>query len=304
MVSVVITNFNGRELLKMCLASLGRSTYPNVETIVVDNSSTDGSVAMVRENFPLAIVLVTNRIGLGEAINHGIRKARGDIVADLNNDVVFESGWLEPLVSILESSSDIAIVCGKVLFMSDPSRIYSAGARISYLSGSTPSIGYEEKDRGQYNRPAIVDYVPFPVFKKNLVSEIGYFDPTYYLPFTETDFCLRARNHGFRIVYVPTSIIFHYVGASGRTSLTEVRNYYLFRRNSIRFVLKNFPIWAMPFALLRALVINTIIDTVVFTVQRRAQFMVAQLRAIFWNFSHIRDTLRARLEVIAHTERA
>src|SRR5437016_5249647 len=114
--SVIIPNWNRRDLLRACLQSLARQTLCEIETIVIDNGSSDGSPEMVLAEFPAAVLIrnAENR-GFCAAINQGIRQARGPYVALLNNDAEAEPGWLAALVRGAESAPDIGMCASKIL---------------------------------------------------------------------------------------------------------------------------------------------------------------------------------------------
>src|SRR3989344_9257827 len=120
LVSIVILNWNGKEHLARCLRSLARITYAPVEIIVVDNHSSDGSVAMARKKFPRVLLVEnqTNR-GFSGGNNDGIRASRGMFIFIFNNDTQVEKSFLEPLVRLMEADSSIGCVQPKLVYGND-----------------------------------------------------------------------------------------------------------------------------------------------------------------------------------------
>src|SRR5689334_20738952 len=126
-VSIVIVNWNGRRFLDACLASVSAQQGVSVETIFVDNGSTDGSAAYVRERFPwVRLVALEENRGFAGGNNAGVREARGRFVALLNNDTVAEPGWLKALLSAV-GDDDSVLASSKIVYLHDPGLIDSAG---------------------------------------------------------------------------------------------------------------------------------------------------------------------------------
>lgn len=240
LVSIIILNFNGKEYIRDCLNSVFSSHYPKFEIIVVDNASCDDSDYIIEKEFPY-VKLVRNKKNLGFAAgnNIGIRVAKGDIVILLNNDTIVEKGWLEGIMDTLTSSDEIGIVGSKILFP-DKKTIQHAGG-IIHPNALTNHYGYGEEDIGQYDMIMNVDYVTGASIgiKKEVFEKIGFLEESYYPAYyEETEFCYRAKLHGYRVVYTPKSVLYHYGSAS--THLFSYKFYYYYHKNRIRFVLRNY----------------------------------------------------------------
>ena len=110
-VSVLILTWNGLDLLRQCLPSVAASSYPNLEVVVVDNGSTDGSTEWVRERFPeVRVIRHAENLSFCRGYNRAIPEATGDYLVLLNNDVEVPPGWLEPLVDRMEREPDLGAV--------------------------------------------------------------------------------------------------------------------------------------------------------------------------------------------------
>lgn len=284
LISVIIVNWNGRAYLDGCLRSLLAQSYPRFEVLLVDNESTDGSVAYVRRHFPAVRVVEAGRnLGFAGGNTLALDFARGELLAFLNNDTVCDREWLAALVAAV-APADVAGATGKVYALDEPERAiftlpligrHSARARwtaddypvsdVHYLSGNNMLI------------------------KRAVIEAVGPLDPDYGAYFEETDWCARMIIAGYRLVYTPHAQIRH--KQLGSTSLEA--NRYFMERNRIRFALKNFdpPYLALFVPLYLAGAARQFWrGTDDFGVRMRP--IIA--RAIWWNLRHLPRTLRCR----------
>ena len=239
-VSLVVLNWNGRAQLERCLPSLEALDYPNYEIILVDNGSSDDSVAFVRERFP-AIRIIENGENLGypKGINVGLRAAEGEIIVPLNNDIVARPDFLRKLAAAMEADGQVGIAGCKIYFP-DGRTLQHAGSTISYPLALTNHIGYGEVDRGQYDELREVDYVTGAAFavKKEVLERIGYLEERFFLYFDDPDICLRAKKAGYKVIYVPDAVVIHY-----ESSTNVVFSYFYYRhyhRSRMLFILKHY----------------------------------------------------------------
>lgn len=243
-VSIIIVNWNERELLRECLTSIKDHTdYPNFNVIVVDNSSTDSSVEMIHRDFSW-VKLIKNQIPyFATANNKGIKQALregADYVFLLNNDTkVIHSDWLAKMVEIAEADPNVGIVGCKLIY--PDGRIQHAGGAISVMG--TFHHGEGRPDNGIYDEIKEVDYVTGAAFmiKKQVLQQIGLLDerfsPVFY---EETDYCVRSRRAGYRTVYNSRTTIVHYHGITVKRR-PKPRMNYARHKNRLRFILLNFP---------------------------------------------------------------
>jgi len=281
LVSIVISNYNGRALLKDCLESLNRLDYPNYEIIVVDAGSTDGSPAMVGKNFPYVKLVKRKNIGIGEALNIGIREAKGEIIVfDLNNDDVVSNDWLTHLVDVLISSEDVGIVCGKRYF-GNSSKLDSAGGL--WILGLTVARGHGKNDSEKYNVETDVDYVAVPAVKKEVFDKIGMLEERYFIYGEDVDFCLRAKKAGYRIVYVPEAVFWH--KRSATVGFRSPKALCYGNRSRIRMIRKHSPNYRKVPLLLLHLTLIPFFYILYYTFLAKGNFidyLKAELGAIRW----------------------
>ena len=240
-VSVVVVNWNRRELLRNCLASLSRQTLAPLEVILVDNGSTDGSVAMVHQDFPTTVVVRnSDNRGFCEANNQGIERAQGDFVALLNNDAEAAPGWLAGLRGVFDKRAEIGMAASKILVHSDPARIDKVGHLI-FLDGQNRGRGTGQLDRGQF---AVVEEVIWPdgcaaMYRSEMLRQIGGFDEDFFAYADDAELGLRARIAGWGCLYTPDAVVFHHRGTT--LGLQSTRRLQLIERNRILLATKLFP---------------------------------------------------------------
>ncbi len=242
LVSVVVVNWNGERYLAPCLESLVRQTYPRLEIVVVDNGSTDGSLALLRRDWAARVRLVEHPANLGFAggSNSGIRAAEGEYVALLNNDAVADPGWVGALVSAAESDPAIGMCASRIYVQDRPGVLDSAGLLIS-RDGVGRGRGRLEPDGAEFARDedALVPSGCAALYRRAMLDRIGLFDEDFFAYCEDSDLGLRARLAGWRCRYAPSAIVHHrYSGSAGAYSTFKA---FHVERNRIWVVVKNFP---------------------------------------------------------------
>jgi len=252
--SVITVNWNSRDDLEVCLRSLAKQTHDDLEVIVVDNGSHDGSAAMVREKFPSVKLLDEGEnLGFAEACNRGIEASTGPWVALLNNDAWVEPTWAEATVkAAAEAGADVAMLQSLMLFQGKDNVVNSTGIKLKG-NGSGVDRG-EHQPRALFEKP---DEIFCPTggaaaYRRDMLDQIklpsGYLDRRYFLYYEDMDLGWRARLAGFRAVLVPGAVVHHrYHGSTDR--LGKLRIFVLASGNRIRTMLKN----ASPQFMARAL---------------------------------------------------
>jgi GT2 family glycosyltransferase len=238
-VSVIVPNWNGARLLPTCLASLRRQTYPPLETIVVDGASTDESVALVRRCFPEVRVLVldANR-GFAGNVNAGLRAARGEILALLNNDAEADPAWLAELVQGFATDPRVGICAAKMLLY-DRRHVLNAAGDVFHRDGTPGNRGVWQEDRGQFDTPEYVFGASggAAAYRRQMLEDVGLFDERLFMYCEDVDLCFRAQLLGYRCLYVPTARVYHRLSATGGGPLAS----YYCGRNFLYVLLQNMP---------------------------------------------------------------
>lgn len=241
LVSVIVVNYNGKVFLKKCLSSLSSQSYPDIEIILVDNGSSDGSTEYVRKNFPAVRILdIKKNLGFAKGNNRGIKEARGELIATLNNDTEAASRWLEELAGVMRTDHCIGMCASKMLFMDRTDMIQSTGLAVS-RSGVCWDRGICETDNGQYGS---VEEIFGPsagaaLYRKKMLEEIGFFDEDFHAYLEDTDLAFRGRLSGWKCMFVPKAVVYHYHGGTAGFE-TDYTIYYA-NRNILWNTIKNFP---------------------------------------------------------------
>lgn len=232
-VSVVILNWNGKPYIKECLDSVLNTDYQNLEIIVVDNASTDGSQEIIKNEYP-QIILFENPKNLGfcNGNNMGIKRASGDIIVLLNNDTKVDKDWIKEIV---KKADDPKVgVVGCKLYFPKSRIIQSLGYREKFI-GFWENIGTGQEDKGQFDNIEDVDYVSGAALavKREVLQKVGLLRPP-----EDIDLCYRARKAGYRVVVAPNAIVYHYGSASWK--YFPIKGMYLHNKNRVRFILNHY----------------------------------------------------------------
>jgi len=252
-VSVIIVNWNTKDLLSQCLESIKAQTRRiSYEIIVVDNFSSDGSPEMVERNFPeVALIKNKENKGFGQANNQGLAKARGKYALFLNSDVVINANCLDDMFDFMERNPNVGASSCKLTFpdgnlqhscrkfpsfkvfflMLTGLRYFFPNMKIfrEYLM-----LDWDHSDERE------VDQImgSFMFIRKDVLNQIGSFDERYWMYFEEVDLCLRMKKAGWKIVHYPHATAIHFLSKSSEQwgemkRITEFQNSLLkyFRKN-------------------------------------------------------------------------
>lgn len=241
--SVIIPNWNGARHLPSCLNALRRQTYTDFETILVDNGSTDDSLALLARDYSwMHVVALPNNRGYAGGCNAGLEVASGEVLVLLNNDTEVTPIWLKVLLDALDRHPEAGMATPKVLLWDDPTRLHTTGDYMR-VNGIPDSRGVWEKDEGQYDHETYVFGASgvAPAYRRTMLDEIGLLDADYQSYLEDVDLSWRAQLAGYRCVYAPQAVLYHKVSATGRGTL---RSFYV-ARNTIWMLAKNLPagIW-------------------------------------------------------------
>ncbi|MHB0871510.1 MAG: glycosyltransferase family 2 protein [Chloroflexota bacterium] len=238
-ISVIVPNWNGSRYLAGCLDSLRSQSYRRFEALVVDNGSTDGSDRMVPERYQeFRLLPMGSNLGFAAAVNEGIRRSRGELVALLNNDAEAETDWLERLAEGAVNHPEAGFFACKILLYDRRDVIHSAGDFYS-KDGVPGNRGVWQRDEGQFDRE---EYVLSACggasgWRRGLFEDVGLFDESLFMYCEDVDLSLRAQLRGHRCVYLPAARVYHRLSATGGG---ETASYYC-GRNFISVAAKNLP---------------------------------------------------------------
>jgi GT2 family glycosyltransferase len=240
LVSVVIVTWNGRRYLDACLTAVNAQRGVRVETILVDNNSTDGTADYVRTAFPaVRVVALAENRGFAGGNNAGVAAATGQYVALLNNDTVAQDGCIRALLDGLDEPAGFALATARIVYMHDPGIIDSAGDGMLRAGGAFKRF---------HGRPVALAADSVEVFgvcgaaclmPTRVFNELGGFDETFFFSHEDVDLSYRARLLGYRCRFVADAVVRHHgSGSSGKASAFAV---YYGQRNLEWLYVKNTP---------------------------------------------------------------
>ncbi len=238
-VSIIIPNWNGLRVLRPCLDALQMQTQRDREVIVVDNASSDDSVAVMRASYPQVRVLEQrSNLGYAGGCNAGIRAAQGDILVLLNNDTEAEPTWLEQLVAALDRHPEAGSAASRMMLYSDRGKVHSAGD-LYRRNGLPDSRGVWQP----YGPPWDEECYVFGgcggavAFRRSVLDDIGLFDERFFMYCEDVDLNWRAQLAGFKCIYAPAAVVYHHLSATGGGTLAS----YYVGRNTLWVIARNYP---------------------------------------------------------------
>ncbi len=302
-VSYVITNYRGEDILPRCLDSvLSQEVDVTREIIVVDDASDDGSVALLRRDYPQVKVVESGRNkGCSGARNLGARAAAGDFIAFLDNDVELQPGWTRAMLDRFAREDESLGACAShILFMHPPERINSAGGMMNLL-GHAWERGRAQEDAAFSRYPLRVIYPCGAAFmvRRSVLEEVGWFDERLSCAYDDVDIGWRMNLFGYRILYEPRAEARHRVNTTlgGGTPF----NKYQYERNRLRSMLKNME--GKTLRLLAGEYLYWFLHQTAWEARRAPSLRSAcrlwmnMCRAVGWNLVFLPDTLHRRREI-------
>lgn len=283
-IAVVILNWNGKEYLKQFLPSVVEYS-PQARIIVADNGSTDESIFFLEANFPtVEIIRLNQNYGFCEGYNRALAQLNTDYFVLLNSDLQVTEGWLESMISLLETNKNVAACQPKILSYSEPTQFEYAGA----AGGFIDQWGYPfcrgrifstlEQDLGQYNDNVEIFWATGAclLIRAEVYKQINGLDADFFTHMEEIDLCWRLINNGHQIYYCSNSTVYHVGG--GTLNKTNPQKTYLNFRNNLFLLHKNLP---------QRLLFKTIFIRLLFD-------GLASVQMLFeWKLTHIWAVVRA-----------
>lgn len=248
-VAIVILNWNGIRHLSEFLPSVLASTWPNLEVVVGDNGSTDGSIEFLEQNYPtISIINNDKNYGFTGGYNRVLQKVEAEYFILLNSDVEVPAGWIEPVISMMEADPQIAVAAPKIRAFAQKGCFEHAGAAGGFIDRygypfCRGRMFYEiEEDHGQYQQSGEVFWASGAAMfvKKGCWVEAGGFDDNFFAHMEEIDLCWRLKNMGYKIMYCAQSEVYHVGGGTLNTenpfkTFLNFRNNLLLLQNNLSF---------------------------------------------------------------------
>ena len=298
--SVVVVNYNGRRHLEKCLPALARCGPPAGEVIVVDNGSSDDSVAWTRANHPDVKVLEAGaNLGFGEANRRGALEARGDYLVLLNSDTQVEDGWLLPLIETLRDEPSVGATCSTLRLLDTPELLNGLGGgmtRLAYAFDHGYRFPYEPWSPGGGEPPT--HDVLFPTaaamaMRRVEFFDVGGFDPAFFMYHEDVDLGWRLWLLGRRVVLCRGSVVRHAFGGTSKVEKGLDWRLKLGVRHAVRSILKN----VEPLEAAKVLRWHAVL-----LARAGAWHLLAHVVA--WNVRRLPDTLKQRAAMKARRRRS
>lgn len=252
--TVVIPNYNGMKYIEACLESLFIGTTKDLEVIMVDNASTDGSLELVKEKFPqVRIIENQENTGFCKAVNQGIIASKTPYVILLNNDTRVELTFVHELEKVIERDKGIFSASAKMIALHDKEKLDDAGDYYCAFGwafargkGKSPELYHESCE-------IFASCAGAAIYRKECFEQIGLFDENHFAYLEDMDVGYRAQIYGYRNCFAPEAVVYH-AGSATSGSRYNAFKTRLASKNSIYLVYKNMPflqmIINMPFLLI------------------------------------------------------
>ena len=248
-VAVVILNWNGKKWLEKFIPSVVQSTYENLEVIVADNASSDDSLSWLKNNYKdsIRVIELKENYGFAEGYNQALKHVEADYFILLNSDVEVSENWIEEIVQIMDADPSIGAAQPKILSYNNKSNFEYAGASGGFID----AFGYPfcrgrildviEKDNQQYENLEEVFWASGAALfiRSSVWKEMNGLDGDYFAHMEEIDLCWRLRQSNYKIICVPSSVVYHVGG--GTLNSDSPQKTYLNFRNSLFTLQKNLP---------------------------------------------------------------
>ena len=230
-IKILILNWNGYALTNQCSASIEKLTYNNFSTMVIDNASSDDSIAKIHNNYPSVDVLALDKnYGFGPAYNLAFKHlddAKSEFVLILNNDTTVEPDFLEKLVTGISLYGPEHLFCPIIHYLDSPSKIWYAGGKVNLPMGLLTHTGIRQENKGQFSKICHTGFITGCCILVSLQSlkTLGGFDENFNMYAEDVDLCLRGKTMGIDSIFVPQAKIYHKVSASigGEYSMNKMR---------------------------------------------------------------------------------
>ena len=239
-VSIVIPNFNGKHFLEDCLKAVFAQDIENMEVIVVDNGSTDGSQEYLDTYPGVRVLKLDKNYGFCGAVNAGIKAADSEYVILLNNDTEVDKRFAAELLEAIQSDDKIFSCSSKMIQFHDRNLMDDAGDYYCALGWAFGRGKGGDIERYEKSVNIFASCAGAAIYRKKMLESLGYFDEKHFAYLEDIDVGYRARIHGYRNVYAPKAIVYH-VGSGFSGSAHNAFKVKLSSRNSVYLAYKNMP---------------------------------------------------------------
>ena len=245
---LIIINYNGINVIGECLDSIYSQSYKELQVLVADNNSKDGSVNFIRENYPQCEVLANRQNkGYGSAINkavkYGLKKyGNFDYFTILNNDLRLDENWLENLINYGQKKPECGILAGKMLIYYWPKYINSTGGLVNYFGSGWDRDFFELDEECQRESGEVLSVSGGAMLiKKGVFDAVGVFESKYFMYYEDIDFCFKTWKYSdYSVDYVKDALVYHKFSSS--SGVMSLKKHFYLKRARFIFILRNYPI--------------------------------------------------------------
>lgn len=299
-IAIVILNWNGQKFLEKFLPSVSKySKLPNTEIYVADNGSTDDSLVFLKNNYPnIKTICFDVNHGFTGGYNKALKQIKAEYYVLLNSDIEVTPNWIVPIVEFMDNNKEVAAAMPKLLDYNRKNYFEYAGA----AGGFIDKLGYPfcrgrilnsiEKDEGQYNKIKEIFWATGACLfiRAELFHKAGGFDNDFFAHMEEIDLCWRLKNEGYKIMYIPQSVVYHVGG--GTLPNNNPKKLFLNYRNNLFLILKN----QQKNKIFKTLLLRMILDgvsAIAYIMQGKIKFFTAVIKAHF-EFYKKRKTIKQK----------
>jgi len=238
-ISIILVNYNGVDFLYDCLYSIKQFVEDsNYEVIIIDNASSDNSIKVIEDNFPLfRLICSPNNLGFGKANNLAVKYSRGEHLLFLNTDTILTENTPKILLDYLRKHEDIGAIGGRLTFKDGSFQLsygklpnllveffYKIRVALDNKWHQIFSDFYDKK----YSRVKTVDWITGAclMIRRDVFQDLNGFDESFFMYFEDIDICKRINESGFKVLYYPETTLIHLLGGSGRSMKKGINTYY------------------------------------------------------------------------------
>jgi GT2 family glycosyltransferase len=289
-ISIIIPTYYAGSLLEKCLNSIKKASYPNIETIIVDNSPPNISLVAIKKKFAsksFKFIKTPRKFYFANGVNLGFSKASGQYIFIANDDIQFQTESLRLLAKKLQSSPQIAAVHPKVVAL--PSKkIDSLGGVMNYLGFCFKKTSFQDRRK--------LFYLTIGLFRKNVLDQTSVYDPDFIMFWEDVDLSWRLWLAGYKIVLEPQAVILHHVSSTAKRIPSEFTLFHV-RKNRLSTLIKNYSLAYLCFFLPLLVLAYLCLGLIQSLQQKNLSSSKASLKAILWNLAHLPQTLKKRAQV-------
>ena len=242
-VTVIIPNFNGLRYLPCMLESMHRQSFTDMDIILVDNGSTDGSTAYVQEYWPdVRVISLPDNTGFSHAVNVGIRAASAPFVLLLNNDTEADPHFVEALLLCMKAHAHAFSAGARMLCFDRRDRLDGAGDLYCALGWAFARGKGKAADRYLKEEQIFSACGGAAIYRRELFGEIGFFDDEHFAYLEDLDIGYRARIYGYENWYAPVALVYHVGSGTSGSRYNQFKTRYS-SRNNVYMIYKNMPLF-------------------------------------------------------------